>query len=71
MGQLLARGLTNFSADETMALARNPSMTALQLLGYKTLGTLITDKNMIVLDDRHLPWDLPADEVMTEVAPQG
>tara|TARA_R110000824_G_scaffold307030_5_gene494522 strand:- start:1433 stop:2599 length:1167 start_codon:yes stop_codon:yes gene_type:complete len=70
-GDELARGLTNFSSDETMALARNPSMTALQLLGYKTLGTLITDKNMIVLDDRHLPWDLPADEVMTEVAPQG
>ena len=69
-GNELARGLTNFSSDETMALARNPTMTALQLLGYKTLGTLITDKNMIVLDDRHLTWDLPADEVMTEVAPQ-
>ncbi|WP_339689302.1 glutamate 5-kinase [uncultured Parasphingorhabdus sp.] len=69
-GNELARGLTNFSSDETMALARNPAMTALQLLGYKTLGTLITDKNMIVLDDRHLTWDLPADEVMTEVAPQ-
>jgi len=68
-GKELARGLTNFSSDETMALARNPEMTALQLLGYKTLGTLITDKNMVVLDDRHLPWDLPADEVMTEVAP--
>ncbi len=69
-GNELARGLTNFSSDETMALARNPTMTALQLLGYKTLGTLITDKNMVVLDDRHLTWDLPADEVMTEVAPQ-
>ncbi|WP_339826720.1 glutamate 5-kinase [uncultured Parasphingorhabdus sp.] len=69
-GNELARGLTNFSSDETMALARNPTMTALQLLGYKTLGTLITDKNMIVLDDRHLTWDLPADEVMTEVTPQ-
>ncbi|WP_417594516.1 glutamate 5-kinase [Parasphingorhabdus sp.] len=68
-GKELARGLTNFSSDETMALARNPNLTALQLLGYKTLGTLITDKNMVVLDDRHLPWDLPADEVMTEVAP--
>ena len=67
-GDELARGLTNFSSDETMALARNPDMTALQLLGYKTLGTLITDKNMIVLDDRHLPWDLPEDDVMTEVA---
>ncbi len=67
-GAELARGLTNFSSDETMALARNPSMSAQQLLGYKTLGTLITDKNMIVLDDRHLPWDSPADEDMTEVA---
>ena len=67
-GDELARGLTNFSSDETMALARNPAMSALQLLGYKTLGTLITDKNMIILDDRHLPWDLPDDEVMTEVA---
>ncbi|MEH6701628.1 glutamate 5-kinase [Parasphingorhabdus sp.] len=67
-GDELARGLTNFSSDETMALARNPTMSAMQLLGYKTLGTLITDKNMVVLDDRHLTWDLPADEVMTEVA---
>ena len=66
-GKELARGLTNFSSDETMALARNPGMTALQLLGYKTLGTLITDKNMVVLDDRHLTWDLPSDEDMTEV----
>jgi glutamate 5-kinase len=69
-GDELARGLTNFSSDETMALARNPNLSAMQLLGYKTLGTLITDKNMVVLDDRHLPWDLPADDVMTEVIPQ-
>tara|TARA_R110000824_G_scaffold104360_11_gene247732 strand:- start:16230 stop:17396 length:1167 start_codon:yes stop_codon:yes gene_type:complete len=69
-GDELARGLTNFSSDETMALARNPTLSAMQLLGYKTLGTLITDKNMIVLDDRHLTWDLPADEVMTDVIPQ-
>ena len=69
-GSELARGLTNFSSDETMALARNPKMTAMQLLGYKTGGTLITDKNMVVLDDRHLPWDLPSDEDMTEVSPQ-
>ncbi|MEH6759448.1 MAG: glutamate 5-kinase [Parasphingorhabdus sp.] len=68
-GNELARGLTNFSSDETMALARNPDLTAMQLLGYKTGGTLITDKNMIVLDDRHLPWDRVADEVMNEVAP--
>ena len=67
-GDELARGLTNFSSDETMALARNPTLSAMQLLGYKTLGTLITDKNMVVLDDRHLTWDLPSDEVMTEVA---
>ncbi len=69
-GDELARGLTNFSSDETMALARNPKMTALQLLGYKTLGTLITDKNMIVLDDRHLTWELPSEDEMTEVVPQ-
>ncbi|ASK88391.1 glutamate 5-kinase [Sphingorhabdus sp. SMR4y] len=69
-GDELARGLTNFSSDETMALARNPGLSAMQLLGYKTLGTLITDKNMVVLDDRHLTWDLPADDVMTEVIPQ-
>jgi len=68
-GSEIARGLTNFSSDETMALARNPSMTAMQLLGYKTGGTLITDKNMVVLDERHLPWDLPASDGMNEVAP--
>lgn len=69
-GNELARGLTNFSSDETMALARNLEMSALQLLGYKTGGMLITDKNMIVLDDRHLPWDSPADDDMNEVASQ-
>jgi glutamate 5-kinase len=66
-GNELARGLTSFSSDETMALARNLEMSSLQLLGYRTRGTLITDKNMIVLDERHLLWDLPADEVMKEV----
>lgn len=70
-GQELARALTNFSSDETMALARNVDISALQLLGYKTRGTLITDKNMIVLSDRHLQWDLPAVEAMTEVASKG
>lgn len=67
-GTELARGLTNFSSEETMALARNLEISAVQLLGYKTSGTLITAKNMIVLDDRHLPWDVPADEAMNEVA---
>lgn len=67
-GTELARGLTNFSSEETMALARNLGISALQLLGYKTAGTLITAKNMVVLDGRHLPWDLPADGAMHEVA---
>lgn len=67
-GNELARGLTNFSSDETMALARNLEISALQLLGYETGGTLITGRNMIVLDDSHLQWDVPDDDEMAEVA---
>ncbi len=60
-----ARGLTNFSSEETMALANNPSMTPEQLLGYKTGGTLVTRDNLIVLNERHLQWESPSEDSMS------
>lgn len=58
-GEEIARGLSNFSAEETMVLVRNPSMPAKQLLGYQTHATIIGKENLIKLSDRHLLWDSP------------
>ena len=62
-----ARGLTNFTAEETMALARNLDMDPKQLLGYQTAAVIVTRNNLIVLEDRHLTWDTPEQDDMTTV----
>lgn len=64
----IARGLTNFSAEETMVLARNTGIPMEQLLGYQTSGTVIGKENLIMLEDHHLPWDSPEAEEMLDVA---
>jgi len=66
-GEEIARGLSNFTAEETMVLARNPDTEPVQLLGYRTSGTIISKDNLIRLDDRHLPWDTPDEETLLEV----
>lgn len=58
-GNELARGLTNFSSEETMLLARNPDMTVESVIGYKTKSDVIGAENMMVLEERHLPLDAP------------
>jgi glutamate 5-kinase len=55
-----ARGLSEFTSEETRVLIVNPDLPAEQLLGYQTRSQLIRPDNLIVLDDRHLPWDAPA-----------
>lgn len=67
-GDEIARGMTNFSSEETMVLARHPEISPKELLGYQTGGTVISRENLIVLEDRHLLWDKPDQETMVEIA---
>jgi glutamate 5-kinase len=63
-----ARGLANFTAEETLIVARNPDISASQLLGFQTHATLISRYNLVVLDDRHIPWEAPPkDQVETVI----
>ncbi len=60
----IARGLTNFSSDEALLLARHPEAGTAELLGYSAaLPDLIASKNLVVLEENHLPWDVPTDEL--------
>ncbi|MGQ5701671.1 glutamate 5-kinase [Sandaracinobacteroides sp. A072] len=58
-GKELARGLTDFSSEETGLLVRNPETSPRELLGYQTSGVLIKPANLILLDERHIAWDMP------------
>jgi glutamate 5-kinase len=53
-----ARGMSDFSSEETAILVRNPNLPAQQLLGYFTRAVLIEPDNLINLEDRHLHWDM-------------
>ncbi|MEL6486462.1 MAG: glutamate 5-kinase [Pseudomonadota bacterium] len=58
-GTELARGLTDFNAEEARILMRNLDMPARQLLGYQSDAEFIRPENMVVIEDRHLAWDAP------------
>ncbi|NVJ70305.1 MAG: glutamate 5-kinase [Alphaproteobacteria bacterium] len=62
-GQEIARGLTNFSSDEVLLLARHPEATTAELLGYSAVPDVITPKNLVVLSDNHLSWDVPTEDL--------
>ena len=66
-GEEIARGLTNFTSEETMALAKNLDMPPPQLLGYSTGGTIVSRENLVVLNDRHLLWEGPDKDALLEV----
>jgi glutamate 5-kinase len=53
-----ARGMADFSSEETAILVRNPDLPAKQLLGYFTRAVLIEPENLINLEDRHLHWEM-------------
>ncbi|WP_262690529.1 glutamate 5-kinase [Kordiimonas aestuarii] len=61
-GREIARGLTNFSSEEVLVLARHPEASTAELLGYSAVPDVITTKNMVVLKENHLPWDVPTDD---------
>ena len=58
-GTEVARGLTNFSSDETMLLARHRDMPVEDVIGYKTRSDIIGAENILVLEENHLPIDAP------------
>jgi glutamate 5-kinase len=58
-GVEVARGLTNFSSEETMLVARNLDMPVEDLIGYKTKSDIVAVENMLVLEENHLPLDAP------------
>jgi glutamate 5-kinase len=61
-GAEVARGLTNFSSDETMLMARHLDMAVEDLIGYKTRSDVIGIENILVLEENHLPLDAPEDD---------
>ncbi|MEM7689616.1 MAG: glutamate 5-kinase [Pseudomonadota bacterium] len=58
-GKELARGLSDFNAEESRILVRNLELPACQLLGYRSDAEFIRPENMVVIEDRHLMWDAP------------
>lgn len=61
-GDEVARGLTNFSSEETMLVARHLDMEVEELIGYKTKSAIIAVENILVLEENHLPHDAPEDD---------
>lgn len=51
-----ARGMTDFSSEETAILVRNRDMPVKQLIGYQSRGVLVEIENLICLEDRHILW---------------
>ena len=62
-GSEIARGLTNFSSDEVLLFARHPESTTADLLGYSAVPDVITPKNLVVLNENHLSWDVPTTDL--------
>ena len=60
-GNECARGLSNFTAEETLIMNRNSDISAKQLLGFQTNGTLVSRDNLVVLEARHILWDTPGE----------
>jgi glutamate 5-kinase len=61
-GDEVVRGLTNFSSEETMLLARNLDIPVEDVIGYKTKSNVIGAENILVLEEQHLPLDAPEDD---------
>lgn len=52
-----ARGMTDFSSEETSILVRNAALSVKSLIGHHSPGVLIEATNLIVLDERQIPWE--------------
>ena len=58
-GNEFARGLTNFSSEETILMARNPEMEIEDVIGYKTKSAIVGVENILILENHHLQIDAP------------
>jgi glutamate 5-kinase len=54
-----ARGLSDFTVEETRVMTNNQELPADQLLGYQTHAEIVRPDNLVVLETRHLTWDAP------------
>ena len=63
-GDEIARGMSNYSANEVLMLARDQDNSVLQLLGDKASPEIVGADNLVVLDDNHLAWEAPEDEML-------
>jgi glutamate 5-kinase len=61
-GNEFARGLTNFSSEETILMARNPEMEIEDVIGYKTKSAVVGAENILILEDHHLQLDAPEED---------
>lgn len=68
-GNEIARGLTNFGCQEAILMASYPEIPVSETLGYQASEIIINQKNLIILDQRHLLWDQPEGEVVDLVHP--
>ncbi|MCX8227158.1 MAG: glutamate 5-kinase, partial [Sulfitobacter sp.] len=59
VGEEIARGLTNFSSEEIMLLARHLDMPVEDVIGYKTKSDIIGAENILVLEENHLQLEAP------------
>jgi glutamate 5-kinase len=58
-GEEIARGLTNFSSEEIMLLARHLDMPVENVIGYKTKSDIVGAENILVLEEKHLQLEAP------------
>ncbi|MGJ8544857.1 MAG: glutamate 5-kinase [Sulfitobacter sp.] len=58
-GEEVARGLTNFSSEETMLMARHLDMPVENVIGYKTKSDVVGAENILVLEGNHLQLEAP------------
>ena len=68
-GAEIARGLTNYGSQEAVLMASYPDMPVSETLGYQASEVIINQKNLIILEEHHLPWDQPAGDVH-DIQPQ-
>ncbi len=62
-GNEIARGLTNFGSQEALLIASYPDIPVSETLGYNASEVIINQKNLIILEDHHLNWDQPDNDV--------
>ncbi|MCQ8186454.1 glutamate 5-kinase [Parvularcula maris] len=61
-GEECARGLTNYSSNEVVLLAKRTGRAVEEVLGYHSNADVIDAGNLVILEEHHLPWAVPEEE---------